>query len=190
LNFLSVGWYSRLAGYKGLGQEYRRPLAAFLNVFLRTHWASLEALAGDEFGAVAVVPSSKPDVGFDSQWLVRVTRAALRAAGLGKDPLLRDQLAHIKGVARDRNSYVPDLFVAGPEAPREGETVLLVEDLWVSGSTAASAAGALLREGARRVVIVPIALEFRDNDFCPDEYREAAARTYDRDEIPRDDTLI
>jgi adenine/guanine phosphoribosyltransferase-like PRPP-binding protein len=38
-----------------------------------------------------------------------------------------------------------------------GQHILVVEDLWVSGTSAASTAGALLDAGAEAIAVVPIA---------------------------------
>lgn len=66
------------------------------------------------------------------------------------------------------------------------QRVLLLEDVWVTGSTPISAAAALLREGAAAVAGVPLA-RVVDSVFWREShpYREAMARPYDLDTWPR-----
>lgn len=55
-----------------------------------------------------------------------------------------------------RRDYYPTCFDPGP-GEVEGQRVLLIEDSWVTGATAVSAAGALLGRGAESVVILSLA---------------------------------
>lgn len=55
-----------------------------------------------------------------------------------------------------RRNYYPDCFDVGPHVV-DGARVLLVEDSWVTGATALSAAGALLGRGAESVVVLSLA---------------------------------
>ncbi len=55
-----------------------------------------------------------------------------------------------------RGSYCPQCFVSDGESA-DGERVLLVEDTWVTGGTAISAAGALANMGAKSIMVMPIA---------------------------------
>ena len=66
------------------------------------------------------------------------------------------QLMHASTTGPHRKTYNSSAFSAGTTSV-VGERVLLMEDTWVTGATAISAAGALLREGASGVMVMPIA---------------------------------
>lgn len=55
--------------------------------------------------------------------------------------------------------YRPEIFA--PVAEVGGHRIILVEDTWITGATALSAAGALLDAGADSVVITPIARDMK-----------------------------
>ena len=58
--------------------------------------------------------------------------------------------------------------------------IVLIEDTWITGATAVSAAGALLDAGADSVVIAPIARDFRVLYHAEDHpYLAHIARGYD-----------
>lgn len=179
-------WYTRFSTFKNVGQQARVELAAFLHMFLRHQLERLEALAGGPFDAVTVVPS-KRGVPYEEQPLQRVVGAAC-----GLDPL-RERLevvgllTHSGGSGGPaRAAYRPGEFVLARDVNVAGIRVLLVEDLWVSGATATSAAGSLMEAGAASVVIAPLGREFHDNDFCPPAYLKATEREYDLSHFPRD----
>ena len=75
---------------------------------------------------------------------------------------LSDLLAPALAYQRDpnvvdlRGSYYPQCFHPDGKSARR-ERIVLVEDTWVSGATAASAAGSLREQGADSVLTVPIA---------------------------------
>jgi hypothetical protein len=62
----------------------------------------------------------------------------------------------------------------------------LLEDLWVSGAKAVSAAGAALDAGAEAVAILPLCREYRfPSQFTPEEYAAEAAKKFDIASWPR-----
>jgi hypoxanthine-guanine phosphoribosyltransferase len=82
-------------------------------------------------------------------------------------------------------SYEPGIFDTVEDV--DGDRVLLVEDTWISGATALSAAGNLLEAGANSVVIVPLAREMKlayHRDLSP-EYISYLDGLYDVKSWPR-----
>lgn len=133
----------------GAGEAAAR-LRAMLAGFLRVHGGQVWRAAGMTAspGQAAVVPSGQgrlgahplarlaaPCVDLPMLRLSCAPGAAPRGRGLG----------HGDGIATGR------LTVVGPVA---GADVLLVDDTWVSGGSAQSAAAALKAAGARRVALV------------------------------------
>jgi len=119
--------------------------------FLDKHENELEALLGGPASAITPVPSKRGRT-FEEQ--------PLRQALSMVQPI-REQLVHALTFvpAPDinwRRDYYPACFDPGAFSVA-GERVILIEDTWVTGATALSAAGALLRGGAAGVAIVPIA---------------------------------
>jgi len=128
--------------------------------FLLGHAGTLQAPIGGRFDFVALVPSThRPGVaplgrvdglGDDVAAALPTARWAadlLRRAGAPGDP---PPVAHMR----------PDpaaFSVAAPErAALAGARVLLLDDTYVSGARAQSAAAALARAGARCTLIVPL----------------------------------
>jgi phosphoribosylpyrophosphate synthetase len=118
-------------------------LRALLAAFLRDEGDGLWRAAGMSSGpsAVAVVPSGQGRLG--AHPLAGIVRSCLDL------PLIRLSIApeviHIRGVDADW------LRVTGSVAATD---VLVVDDTWVSGGSAQSAAAALKLAGARRVAII------------------------------------
>jgi hypothetical protein len=118
-------------------------LRALLDAFLRDEGAALWRAAGMSAGpsAVAVVPSGQGRPG--AHPLVGIVRSCVDL------PRIRLTIApgviHIRGVDPDW------LRVTGPVT---GADALVVDDTWVSGGSAQSAAAALKLAGARRVAII------------------------------------
>ena len=119
----------------------RTSMLALLLVFLHDHGACVWRHAGMRApDRLAVVPtgSGRPEphplLELVSPYLrLPVTRLVIRAGEQGRDPN-------------------PNRFAA--ERTRPGASVLLLEDTWVSGASAQSAAAALKRAGARHVAVV------------------------------------
>ena len=165
---------------KGLSPSYQQPLAALATEYIKSHNAKIEHLLGGEGSFTTVVPSTR-GVSFEDQPLTKT----LQLAHALRDHV-RQTLAHVTGETIARGSYRPEGFVPQGEAV-EGQRIVLIEDLWVSGATCVSAAGALLSAGAESVVILVLARQIRDNpNFVPAEYREAMGLQYDVTSWPRD----
>ena len=122
--------------------------------------------------ALAAVPADAPVVAVPQHWLRRLARrynqaevlAHALAGATGLQPL--DALRRVKPtprlVGRGRQARALALrgaFAARRGADLKGRTVLLVDDVLTTGATLGSAARALKRAGARRVVAVVVSRE-------------------------------
>lgn len=145
-------WYNRLVRYKGGYPEYRAHLAVLAWSFLNEHAERIAGLLAGEHTAIAPVPSKRGKT-FASQPL----RQAISMVRPIRE-LLINALTFVPSpdVTDLRHSYYPFCFDPGPDQVG-GHRILLIEDTWVTGATALSAAGALLDHGAAAVVILPMA---------------------------------
>ncbi len=138
------------AGAAESGRRLRGMLAAYLRDHGESLWTAAGMAAGP--GAAAVVPSGRGRPG--GHPLVGLVRSCIDVplAGLAVAPA---GAAHVRGVDPGW------LRVAGPVA---GADVLVVDDTWVSGGSAQSAAVALKLAGARRVAIIVIGRHVNPDD--------------------------
>jgi hypothetical protein len=145
---------SERPGAAQAGARLREMLAGFL----RDHAGAVWRAAGMDTGpaAVAVVPSGQGRPGEHP-----LLGMVLRCVDL---PLVRLSVA--PGAALGRGVTVDWLRADGPVA---GADVLVVDDTWVSGGSAQSAAAALKLAGARRVAIVVLGRHVNpaDQDSAP-----------------------
>jgi hypothetical protein len=127
-------------GAAAAGERLRDMFAGFLRDHGQCVWRAAGMAGGP--AAVAVVPSGQGRPG--PHPLAGVVRScvALPMAGLSVGPA---------GAARGRDVTIGWLRVSGQVA---GPGVLLVDDTWVSGGSAQSAAAALKLAGAARVATV------------------------------------
>jgi predicted amidophosphoribosyltransferase len=171
-------WYTRLRTYKRGQPEHAEVLTALCATFLAVHAQRLDRLLGGECDLVTVVPSKR-----GRRWRELPLRRAL-----SRVPEVRGRLGHaldfIAGATLQRHQYEPGAFAAGAE-PVGGRRVLLIEDIWVTGATALSAAGALLREGATAVAVVPLARAIDKAFWEGSPYLDAMAEPYDPGHWPR-----
>jgi hypothetical protein len=131
----------RYKSWRAPSAAARTSLLALLLVFLHDHGACVWRRAGMPApGRLAVVPTGcgrpgpHPLLELSAPYLrLPVTRLVIRPGEQGRDP----------NISR---------FMA--ERTRPGASVLLLDDTWVSGASAQSAAAALKRAGARRVAVV------------------------------------
>ena len=129
------------------GARLRELLAAFLAEHGRPVWEAAGMTGGPE--AVAVVPSGQGRAG--AHPLVRLVRSCVE---LPLVPLaVATPEAHSRGV-NPRWVRVADRADGGVVPAADGADVLVVDDTWVSGGSAQSAAAALKLAGAGRVAIV------------------------------------
>jgi len=131
----------RYKSWRAPSPAARTALLALLLAFLHDHGACVWRHAGMPApGALAVVPTGcgrpgpHPLLELSAPYLrLPVTRLGIRPGEQGRDPNMRRFWAERTG---------------------PGATVLLLDDTWVSGASAQSAAAALKRAGARRVAVV------------------------------------
>ncbi len=152
-------WYNRLATYKAGHPEYSFHVVSVFWTFLRTHRQEIERQLGGSISMITPVPSKR-----GKSYREQPLRSALSLARELAD-LLVPVLAYQPHAEVDnlRGSYYPQCFPRAGESP-DRKRVLLVEDTWVSGATAVSAAGSLLEQGADSVLSVPIA-RVLDTDY-------------------------
>jgi hypothetical protein len=140
---LAVDLWRYKSGLDGAADAAER-LRAMLAAFLREHGASMWRAAGMAArpSTVAVVPSGQGRPG---------VHPLLDIAGSCVDLPMTRLLVRPGGVPRARGISLGWLRVRGPVS---GADVLLIDDTWVSGGSAQSAATALKLAGARRVALV------------------------------------
>ena len=158
--------YTVLLGYKESAvAEARERFGAIVRVllgtFLAAHAGRIDAMVGGSLDLVALVPSTRrpgsaplglvDGVGCDVVAALPGARWApdlLRRAGTPGGP---PPVAHMRP---DPAAFSPR--TENGDAPVAGARVALLDDLYVTGARSQSAAAALLRAGARTVLIVPI----------------------------------
>jgi len=150
-------WYRRLATYKAGHPAFRAHLAALAWTYVERHEGALAGLAGGPLTLVSPVPS-KRGRSYEDQPLRQALAVVLP---------LQERLGETLRFVPDpdvnlRRDYYPDCFDGGPTSV-VGERVLLIEDSWVTGATALSAAGSLLSRGAEGVAILTLARVFDVN---------------------------
>ena len=147
-------WYAALLTYKsGEFHEHGPTLGALAYRWLAVHADNLAVLLDGAADYVTIVPS-KRGVSYDDQPL----RKALA--------VVRPMQAQMRQVLRCPNrlterlrEYRSEIFEVVRRVKRD--RIVLVEDTWIGGATALSAAGALMDAGATSVAIAPIAREMK-----------------------------
>lgn len=172
-------WYSRLLTYKISEPEHQPLIASLVYLYLTTHVREIASVLGGEPTIITIVPSKR-----GRAYKEQPLRHALSMVA----PLnakLRHTLTMREGQAIGRWEYKPTAM--RPEnTVVKGQRVALIEDTWVTGATAMSAAGALMEAGARSVVVLPVGREVNET-FSTEEhpYREAMKKPYDIRHWPR-----
>lgn len=155
-------WYSRLATYKTFHPEHMAVLASLTYLFLVTHQRRIAELLGGDFDHLAVVPSTR-GVQAETQPLRRVLSMVEALEERASTPL-----RHVPGRKIARQSFAPDAFTC--DAGVRGGRIVLLDDTWVTGAKAASAAGALYQAGAEAVLILPIARRVQPGVYYPEDH--------------------
>jgi len=138
-------WYSALFKYKEF-EEYKfsSVLASIAYTVITKRADNIADHLGGPPSLITIVPSKKTGNHYPRQRL-RASLAMVKPLA----ELLAHTLDHIPGKVIQRRGYNPSAFSAGPTSVR-GARVLLIEDTWVTGATAMSAA-----EGARGERSIP-----------------------------------
>ncbi len=150
--------YTVLMGYKEAPvaearARYAAMPARLLREFLAAHAACVAAVAGGPLGVALCVPSTARPDGAPLTTLAGMAEAAGAAGARWSPGVLRRGAAPVGHMRPDAGA-----FSVLPEAHRrlEGERVLLLDDTYVSGARAQSAAAALRLAGTASVVVVAL----------------------------------
>jgi len=172
-------WYTAMLQYK---RSSRRDdillVARVLNGWLSNHMGRVIESIGGLPTVVAVVPSTSVSMPTPLYQIV------------SQQPMLCDSVSssavrYIGPSTVWKRSYLsPDSFSVDPEKV-SGQRMVLVEDTWVTGSTALSAAIAIRRAGAAKLALIPIARMVNKSYGMTDDYKEAIRPPYDPERFPR-----
>ena len=131
---------------------------------------------GGPFSVVTFVPSS---AGAGPSALSEVIERAL--AKINGAPTVDSTLDWTAGKERVKHQFDVDRFTVTEPARVHGARVLLVEDTWVSGANAQSAAAALHAAGASWVTVLTVARMLNERDergeYLRSRYRELPSPT-------------
>jgi hypothetical protein len=176
-------WYSVVRHYKSGAVNFRTlapALAVVLREWLGHHSGRIATALGGTPDLVAVVPSRNTP---PPTPLSRVVSWAVTNTPVLADLDVGPDAVTFVGPppAKHKHLYPDSLEVA---ADLDGRRILLVEDTWVSGSTALSAAIALRRAGAAGVALISAARMVYADQMTP-AYEEAAVAPVDFTHWPR-----
>lgn len=141
-------------------------LTLMLLLALQWHQNCAEAKVGRPWDVWAVVPSSRHTRSQDHPLVDMAIKAGLGGTVAGL-PVDRTGLV-LQGHPSQDREVRPDRFVVPQPASAAGRHVLLLEDTWVTGASAQSAALALKRAGASAVTIICLARWIREDTAQPD----------------------
>ncbi len=128
-------------------------------LIVKTYLASERALSADVIVPVPLHPLREKERGFNQAH--SIAKALARRSGL---PIARRGLKRVKNTARhrfgmdaqDRLRSVADAFEAADSQLVRGAGVLIVDDLFTTGSTISAASSALLEAGAKSVSVLTV----------------------------------
>jgi hypothetical protein len=157
-------WYTRLSTYKTFDFAKGDLLTAVVSLFLKSNEANIAAILGGPPALTTIVPSTSGI----TYALQPLRRTLARSPEL--DNRMTECLTYVTGQQTQRRIYTPEVFRASIDVV--GERVVLIEDTWVTGATATSAAGALIEAGAVSVCLLPIARIVEKNSYLSPKYLE------------------
>ena len=172
-------WYTAMSQYKrGSRRDDILLVARVLNVWLRNHMGRVtEAIEGPPTMA-AVVPSTSALMPTPLYQIVS-QQPMLRA------PVSSSAVKYVDPSVSWKRKYLsPESFSVDSEEV-SGQRMILVEDTWVTGSTALSAAIAIRRAGADKLALIMIARMVNKYYVMTDDYQEAIRPPYDPERFPR-----
>lgn len=157
-------------------------LAVLYTLFYNTHRSCLQRAAGGAFTHIATVPSTRARAGAHPlQQIIQVAHGSLPPIAGTANPAY----GNARESVRDRFHVPP--FATGQLPP----TVLLLEDLWVTGARAQSMAHALKQTGAAAVVVVALGRQINHGHPPSRPLLEAARQTpFDLSRCAIDDLSI
>jgi predicted amidophosphoribosyltransferase len=175
-------WYSILQTYKkGQFRENADVVASIAYEWLKRHRSHVAAMLGGSIEVITIVPSKR---GYS--YVAQPFRRALVKLG-AFERRLTETLRCDHPERYDRMKYAPAIFTVVDASKIRGRRVLLLEDTWISGATAVSAAGALLDAGAKTVAITPLAREISPAFHAANTtYLAYLKRSYSIDVWPRE----
>ena len=175
-------WYWTLQTYKGAQfAENALVIASIAYQWLKQHKSKTASLLGGDADFLSIVPSKKPGITYERQPLQRAL-SLVQPFG----DRLRKTLRCVDATLGGHMKYAPEMFEPVDAAALERSRIILIEDTWITGATALSAAGALLAAGAESVVITPIARDFRIAFHTEEHpYNSYIAEPYELDRWPR-----
>lgn len=142
-------WWNRFSTYKTTARDNVYFLAAAVAHSV-THFAAdiSTALSGAPT-VISIVPTKRGGLVTDQGlWrLLKIIKPVI--------PPIEVLATFRAGQTLARGEYSPDKFLADP-ATLHGARVLLIEDAWISGSTAISTMGRLMEDGAASALLMPI----------------------------------
>lgn len=160
---IDAGLESMLHRYKDRGVDWlRRPLASLLTKFVREHADCIDHDARD-IDIATIVPSDNQARTFNH--LDRLIRGTI-----SRDPVFRRFDWDLNAIERDRSTDRPARGEMKPEAYTvdwsrvDGAAVLLLDDVWTSGSSSASAARAAKDAGAVHVTVLTLGRQLTTSD--------------------------
>ena len=173
-------YYTWLSTYKAGHPDRGLALVALIFTYMTLHAQRLETLLGGPHDMLTTVPSKRPGRTFANQPFVLALRRLQPIAAK-----LKYTLTYRANSQLGRRQYNPDAFDSGPESV-SGSRVVLLEDTWVTGATSVSAAGALLRDGALSVAVLPVARVVNETFVQSDHpYRVSMTAAFDPESWPR-----
>lgn len=151
---VDAGLESMLHRYKDRDVDWLRcPLASLLTTFVRKHADCIDD-AAHEINVAAIVPPNSPTRSFNHlEDLLH---------GISGDPVLSRFAWNLDAVVRNRAVARPDRGELKPSAYKvdadvvDRAAVLLLDDTWTSGASAASTAAALKEAGAVHVTVLTL----------------------------------
>ncbi|TGN64237.1 hypothetical protein EXE59_09940 [Nocardioides eburneiflavus] len=160
---IDAGLESMLHRYKDRGVAWlRRPLASLLTNFLNNHSDCIDDNAHG-IDVAMFVPSDNRDRGFNHlDQLVRgvfVGDPIFERFDWSPDAIERD----LRTSRPARGELKPGAYSVTPRSVH-GQAVLLLDDVWTSGSSASSAAAALKSAGAAHVTVVALGRQLNLSD--------------------------
>lgn len=173
-------WYNVMSQYKRGSQQpsYTNLVATVLHVWLKVHWGRLADALGEPPAVVVAVPSRLATPPTPLQYIVEVQPLF---GGLVSYNAIR--YCRQAGTPWKRKRLEPGAFEVNHQVISD-QCVILVEDTWVTGSTALSAALAVRRAGAKRLALISIARMVYKTPMT-DAYRNFSAPPWDPKRFPR-----